>query len=201
MTDVTTYKIKIEGAGLSLDREVSKEIGEQVVVLLLTGAASVAPAVHAAVTPAPAVIPASNSEIPAAAPSPALAPHQPLASADLSIREFLDFCDAKRVPDKITAIGKYLKRHNNQQDFDKKDMIANFENAAEPIPGNIARDIKWTLKAGWIALKNGSKDRYYVTNSGKTAVDQKFSKEVVKRSQGLMSGASKKPQTKKETDE
>ena len=188
MSDVTTYKIKIEGAGLSIDREVSKEIGEQIVVLLLTGSPNTAPAGQAAVNHPPVVTS-----------KPATTQHQTSTNPDTSIREFLDGCEAKRVPDKITAIGKYLKRHHNQMDFDKNDMIANFENAAEPIPKNIARDIKWTLKAGWIALKSGTKDRYYVTNSGKTAVDQKFSKEVVKKTQGLMPGGAKKTPAKKES--
>lgn len=200
MSDITSYKIKIEGAGLTLDREVSKEIGEQVVVLLLTGKAGATPTVQASTVAAPHAA-STSSEIPVVDPVAVVTPHQAAANPDTSIREFLDSCEAKRVPDKITAIGKYLKRHNKQMDFGKADMIANFENAAEPVPKNIARDIKWTLKAGWIALKNGSKDRYYVTNSGKTAVDQKFSKEVVKRTQGLMPGGSKKTQVKKENEE
>jgi fibronectin type 3 domain-containing protein len=119
---------------------------------------------------------------------------------ETSIREFLDSCEAKRVPDKITAIGKYLKIHNNQMDFDKNDLISNFESAAEPVPKNIARDLKWTLKACWIALKSGSKDRYYVTNSGKTAVEQKFSKAVVKKTRGLMPGGSKKPSAAQDSE-
>lgn len=200
MSDTTSYKITIEGAGLTLEREVSKEIGEQVVVLLLTGKAAVTPTTQAPATVAPQAA-TSNSGAPVVDPVAVVTPHQAAANPDTSIREFLDSCEAKRVPDKITAIGKYLKRHNEQMDFDKADMIANFENAAEPVPKNIARDIKWTLKAGWIALKNGSKNRYYVTNSGKTAVDQKFSKEVVKKTQGLMPGGSKKTQIKKENEE
>lgn len=188
MSDDITYKITIEGAGLSLDREVTKEIGEQVVVLLLTGAA---PKPQAAPVAQP-ITPHAPAEVnPPPAPATASAPHAGV-HPETSIREFLDACVAKRVPDRITAIGEYLKIHNNQLDFDKSDLISNFENAAEPVPKNITRDLKWTLKAGWIALKSGSKDRYYVTNSGKTAVEQRFSKEVVKRTRGLVSGGSKK---------
>lgn len=190
MSDDITYKITIEGAGLSLDREVSKEIGEQVVVLLLTGAATTVQAAPAVPVAMAAGAPAHAE--PAAAPAAASTPHAG-AHPEMSIREFLDSCEAKRVPDKITAIGKYLKIHSNQLDFDKNNLISNFESAAEPVPKNITRDLKWTLKAGWIALKSGSKDRYYVTNSGKTAVEQKFSKEVVKKTRGLMPGGGKKP--------
>lgn len=187
MTEGITYKITIEGAGLSLDRQVSKEIGEQVVVLLLTGATN-ATSTPTRPTAAAAHVPAQAQNAP---PSPITS--HPSSHPEASIREFLDACQAKRVPDKIAAIGMYLKTHSDQQDFDKSDLISHFESAAEPVPKNISRDLKWTLKSGWIALKNGSKDRYYVTNSGKTAVEQKFSKDVVKRTQGIMPGGSKKP--------
>ncbi|MCU7807787.1 MAG: hypothetical protein KZQ73_07955, partial [Candidatus Thiodiazotropha sp. (ex Semelilucina semeliformis)] len=147
------------------------------------------PAAQPAVAPPPTHTPAQTQHAPTA----------PLQHAgvhpETSIREFLDSCEAKRVPDKITAIGEYLKLHNNQLDFDKSDLISQFESAAEPVPANISRDLKWTLKAGWIALKSGSKDRYYVTNSGKTAVEQKFSKEIVKKTRGLVSGGNKKSST------
>lgn len=200
MADNITYKITIEGAGLSLDREVPKEIGEQVVVLLLTGAAPVTQA-------APAPLQSVNTPV-TAAPAPPQThhvPHTPQQHVDghpdTSIREFLDSCEAKRAPDKITAIGNYLKIHNHQPDFDKNDLISHFESAAEPVPKNITRDLKWTLKAGWIALKNGSKDRYYITNSGKTAVEQKFSKEVVKKTRGLVPSGTKRQTSAKDTED
>jgi len=192
MAEDITYKISIEGAGLSLEREVSKEIGERVVVLLLTGAVPTTKGVPAA---KPAV--ASPTHTPAQTQqAPIVAPQQHAgAQPEISIREFLDSCEAKRIPDKITAIGIYLKSQSSQSDFNKNDLILQFESAAEPVPANISRDLKWTLKAGWIALKSGSKDRYYVTNTGNTAVEQKFSKDVVKKTRGLVSGGNKKSPT------
>ena len=193
MTENSTYKISIEGAGLSLEREVPKDIGEQVVVLLLTGTAAIPQ------TAQPPVV--SGSPTPSIAQHTHTTPPQKTnAHPDTSIREFLDSCGAKRVPDKITAIGKYLKKHNHQMVFDKNDLISHFESAAEPVPKNISRDLKWTLKAGWIALKSGTKDRYYVTNSGKAAVEQKFSKEVVKKTRGLMPGGAKKAPAKQDRE-
>ncbi len=192
MTENSTYKISIEGAGLSLEREVPKDIGEQVVVLLLTGTAAVPQAAQPATgagLPTPTMAQRTHT-----APPQKTNPHP-----DTSIREFLDSSGAKRVPDKITAIGQYLKTHNHQMDFDKNDLILHFESAAEAVPKNISRDLKWTLKAGWIALKSGSKDRYYVTNSGKTAVEQKFSKDIVKKTRGLMPGGAKKAPTKQDS--
>lgn len=187
MPEGNTYKITIEGAGLSLAREVAKEIGEQVVVLLLTGASPAAQPTARHSTP-PAHVPHQGHHALGAS---SATPHSG-AHPEVSIREFLDSCAPKRVPDKIAAIGMYLKTHGQQSDFDKNDLISQFESAAESVPKNITRDLKWTLKTGWIALKNGSKDRFYVTNTGKSAVEQSFPKDVVKRTRGMMPGGSKK---------
>lgn len=179
MSGDEAYKVKIEGPGLSLERRVSKEVGDQVVVLLLTGRASssAAPVQHSAPTSAQTHMPLRLSDVPS-----------------MSIREFLNHTAAKRVPDKITTIGVYLGEHQKQDDFTRDDLVHQFEAAAESVPKNLARDIKWTLKVGWITPRAGKKGAYYVTQSGKTAVAQKFSHEVVKRTRGMTSGTKKTQQ-------
>lgn len=177
MSEVQTYKIKIEGAGLSVDREVPKDIGDQIVVLLLTGRRTQE----------------TNGTDQSGAQGPGASGSQirykaPDSVVDMSIREFLDDRQAKRVPDKIAAIGVYLRDHREQPSFTREDLVNNFEDAADPVPKNIARDIKWTLKAGWIAQRTGQKDLYYVTQSGNNAVQQRFSPEVVKKTRGMFSG-------------
>lgn len=161
------YVIEVSGDGVAVKQEVTKEIGDQIIVLMLTGSAATT-----ASTPRPA------------------APQQPTVtvdtsqnaqnSLDLSIRETLDASGAKRAPDRITVIGDYIKRTENR-DFDRNDVVAMFEAAAEKVPGNLARDIKWTLKAGWITERSGTKGMYYVTNTGIQALKASFSDEFVKR--------------------
>jgi len=177
MADSGTYSIKIEGNGLSLDREVAKEIGDKIVVLVLTGGQhSYQPTTQHPNNQQPLVQPNSQPL------SPAETPIQ--ENQNLSLREFLDSCQAKRNPDKIAAIGYYNKTYLNQDVFTRDDIIAGFESAAELVPKNPSRDIKWTLKSGWIAPKVGAKDKYYITNTGTQAVEGKFPKDMLKRTKG-----------------
>lgn len=165
-----TYKVTIDGLGLSLEREVSKEIGDQIVVLVLTGAAGAVgarlPVRRNAADAAPdlSATARSNDERP-----------------ELSIREFLNEHDPKRSPDKITAIGVYLKDYNNVDAFGRAELETAFQGAAESIPANLPRDLAWAVKSGWIATKPGAKGQYYVTHSGRQAVLQKFPKELIKK--------------------
>jgi hypothetical protein len=179
MTD-KTYKVTIDGLGLSLEREVSKEIGDQIVVLILTGNAAMA---------TPVRLPVGDGR------SGAL-PVQPgkKSGADqpqLSIREFLNEHDPKRSPDKITAIGVYLKDHSDLETFGRTELETAFQSAAEPIPANLPRDLAWAVRSGWIAARPGTKGQYYVTNSGRQAVTQKFPKELIRKTKQPVASAKK----------
>jgi hypothetical protein len=166
-----TYKVSIKGPGLALERQVPKTISDQLVVLLLTG------------NPPRVIIPPAgtgNRHV-----TTALAGDTVKAvEQDLSIREYLDSTNAKRVPDKITAIGAYLGQ-GGKADFTKTDLVSSFEAASESVPKNLGRDLRWTSKAAWIAARTGKKDAWYVTKSGHQAIKAKFSPEVVKRTRGL----------------
>jgi hypothetical protein len=166
------FKIKIDGPGLTLDRDVPKELANRVLVLLLTG-----------VEPAGAM-PAPRAGA-AAGGSPAAEAAAAHGSVAPSLREFLVTCTPKRGPDKITAIADYLRQHRQRPFFKTADISQGFEDAAERVPGNLARDMKWTQRAGWIAIRGGSKGEFYVTNTGKEAVTKAFSKEVVAKTKGL----------------
>ncbi len=152
-----------------------KTISDQLVVLLLTGN------------------PSRVTTSPAGTPAGAGTRHVATASSDdtgkaveqdLSIREYLDSTNAKRVPDKITAIGAYLAQ-GGKADFTKADLVSSFEAASESVPKNLGRDLRWTSKAAWIAARTGKKDTWYVTKSGDAAIKAKFSPDVVKRTRGL----------------
>lgn len=178
MTD-KTYNVDINGDGVSIKREVPKEVGDQIIVLMLTGTASIQS------TNAP---PQGTSTPPPAAQNTSVAPG---AGSELSMREALDASGAKRAPDKITVIGDYVKR-TDDRDFDRDDVVSMFEAAAEKVPANLSRDMKWTLKAGWIAERNGQKGKYYVTNTGTQALKAAFSPEFVKKTKGFTVGSGKK---------
>lgn len=192
MSDNESYKVSIVGGGLTLERNVSRAIGEQVVMMILSGGAVTAPSAAPPAVANPA--PSPNYEQPPAHPATGSPPtshgHQ------LSIREYLNDTQAKRVPDKITAVGAFLAAHQQKPDFTKADIIAQFEAASEPVPKNLPRDLKWTLKAGWIAERNAGNGSYFVTHTGQTAVKEKFSKDVVQKTRGITVHKPKKKSAK-----
>jgi len=165
MSSESVYKVKIEGDGLTFEREISKEIGEKILILILSGA-------DQSVT-IPKHIGVSSSQDDKSTPRK--------HSFDISPREFLDEHNAKRNPDMITALGLYLHEHNQQQSFTKEDILNAFESAAEPAPKNFSRDLKWAIKIGWVAEKREMKDNFYVTSSGKTAVNSSFPGDLKKK--------------------
>lgn len=166
-----TYRVTISGLGLSLEREVSKNVGDQIVVLVLTGDAGPRIPVRDAEDLGAEKISRSG-----------VAKTEDLDDRPVySIREFLNEYDPKRSPDKITAMGMYLKDHASTDAFGRSDLEKVFQAAAEPIPANLPRDMAWAVKSGWIAAKPGSKGLYYVTHSGRQAVTQKFPKELIKK--------------------
>lgn len=99
-----------------------------------------------------------------------------------SLREALDEAEAKRMPDKIVTIGEFLISQAGQEDFSKEDVRARFRAAGEAAPGNFGRDFAWTVSNGWVAEDPNNPGRYYVTQTGKAAIEAKFSGEVKKKS-------------------
>ena len=176
------YNVKIEGNGLSLEREVSEEVGNQIVVLILAGERQIQSAPLQNETP-------NNSALEDL--------HQINgsimngANPPLSVQEFLVSCAAKRNPDKILAIGYYLKNFQEKDEFITSDIVKNFQDAAEKVPQNISRDIRWAVQSSWIAKKTGMKDTYYVTNTGIQVVENKFPKSLVDKTRGKQSPAKK----------
>ena len=169
------YEIEIKGEGVSISQKVAKEIGDQIIVLTLTGNT-------------PRIRPSSQEASPKTVSEP-----ESVSDSDeyeQSIREALDAYGAQRAPDKITVMGDFIKRTEGK-DFDRSDIISMFEAAAEKVPANLPRDIKWTLKAGWIAERSTTKGSYYVTNTGKQALKAKFSAEFIKKTR-LSNGTKKK---------
>ncbi len=162
MATEKSFRLKLTGEGMNLDRTVASEIAQHIVALVLRG-----------------TVPA-GSEL-AAGLRAAHAYGGAAAGTDkttLSVREFLEQHQAKRIPEQIATIGLYLKMHNNAAVFTKKDLVKGFEDAQEPVPKNLPRDVAWTVKIGWVAPKSGQKNSYYLTGTGEAAVKAKFPPDV-----------------------
>jgi len=156
------YKIKLTGPGLNIDREIAEVIAQQVVMLTLGADRPTTP---------------QRSQPGASTQRPATRS----GGQELSIAEFLTDSQAKRGPDKLTAIAVYLRDHRSKAAFSIPDLKKGFEDAAESVPGNLPRDINWAKRVGWIAPKAGQRGMYYVTGTGAQAVTRKFPPDVLKK--------------------
>jgi len=183
------FVVQVEGPGVDVKREVPVDVGLKVLALLFTGDLEFR---GKAATPA--------------GPKTGEKPETPRNSANareedvVSVREYLNQHKPNRIPDKITTIGCYLKQHRGVSSFTKDDLVKAFEEAAEPIPKNLARDLKWAVRIGWIAPKPGEKGVYYVSNKGEQAVRQKFPEELLKKTsqQRVVGKRRSRKQTNKE---
>ena len=149
-----TYKVQIDGAGLSFSREIDAPTLGRVMHAMLGGSASL-----------PASANGEDVFDEVSAPK----------SRPLSLREFLLNVGAKRYPDKIVAIGHYLEEYEAKPGFSREDIKSRFRTAGEPPPGNFPRDFSVALAHGWIAEDAGNPGQLYVTTSGREAIEQGFS--------------------------
>lgn len=154
-----SYTVTIKGKGVNLEREVDEPLAQRLIIAVFTGKADTIPAdvrkpadQHQAGTPG-----ASQLE----------------EHAD-SLSNYLAAAEAKKVPQKIAAIGFFLKKYRNAQTFNKEALEQGFEDAADSVPKNLSRDLKDTVRAGWIAAKAGAKGEFYVTGAGAQAVTSHF---------------------------
>lgn len=159
-----TYKLTLKGGGLSVDREVDEATAFQILAAVMGGA----------------TLPRVTSGGGGGAHAVDLTRARPHAAGRLSLREHMDEFEPKRNPDKILAIAAYLTDTREMETFTSDDVKKEFRNASEPVPGNYARDWRWTISNGWIAKADGFPGEYYVTGKGRDALSAKFSDDVKK---------------------
>lgn len=155
------YKVRLTGPGINIERQVAEAIAQQV-VLLTMGAE-------------PSATGSETAKLPVGGGTAVRGVRR-----DVSVAEFLADSQASRGPDKVTAIGVFLRNHGGKATFSIPDLKKGFEDAAESVPGNLPRDINWAKKVGWIAPKAGQRGVYYVTATGMQAVTRKFPPDLLK---------------------
>ena len=115
----------------------------------------------------------------------------PRLPSDLSVGEFIEHTGAKRMVDKIVAIGLYLEGQGAES-FTREDVRKQFEAAREPLSKNMSRDFGAAVAIRYIAARSGSPKDFYVTTTGKAASDAKFAAKSRKR-MPTKRGARKRP--------
>ncbi|MBW2622541.1 MAG: hypothetical protein JRD68_06510 [Deltaproteobacteria bacterium] len=99
------------------------------------------------------------------------------SSPPLSIRRFLRESGAQRNPDKIVAIGAFLRDHLGWESFSRHDIRSQLKNSGARVPRNLTRDIKWALSIGWIEEVPDNRGWFVVTEAGQEALEGRFSPE------------------------
>jgi len=103
---------------------------------------------------------------------------EPLSSSPpVSLRSFLRESGAQRNPDKIVAIGAFLRDHLGWESFSRNDVRSQLRSSGARVPRNLTRDIKWAVSIGWIEEVPGNRGWYMVTEAGQEALDGRFSSE------------------------
>jgi hypothetical protein len=161
-----TYSLALKGDGMTVDRKIDEATALNVLSLVMGGSASTFPV-------------SGSTEIRRQVPRPTRGGKQ-------SLREYLDAVEAKRNPDKIVTIAKFISDETGKN-FTRKDVKARFQDAAEPVPGNYGRDFQWTVRNGWIAPASNARGEFYVTDAGAKAIAAKFSAEI-KQKTGVSKG-------------
>lgn len=171
------FQVKITGTGVELTRTVDQATALSVIATVLGGGAAVPPAAGG---PSGAYVPPtpSGSSVGTHRHTPSDAGASDGINTQMTIGEFIDECDAKRNPEKITAIGYYLEVRLGQGSFTRDEVKSQFRPAGETLPGNYSRDFNDAIAQRWIAEDPDAKGRYYVSNTGKAAIAEKFSKPI-----------------------
>jgi hypothetical protein len=175
-------KVTVKGDGMSFERDVPREIGEQIVVFAITGQFAAVKSEGATRAEDQTL----GSQIESVAPEPEEQVKETVSRK--SIREFFNEVNPPRNIDRIAAIGRYLQKYHGQTSFTYDDLIGWFEAAREKVPANLPRDIAWAIRAGWIAESHSEEDTYYLTGSGESVVDDHFPQEALDKTRQARKG-------------
>jgi len=152
------YKINILGDDLSLEQTVSKDIVNQVVLMLIKD--------RVGVSQFPIKADNSEQEIPKTYP-------RGVANKDRSTEfaKFIDMHGARRACEIVTCVGVYLYK-KGEMTFSKDHYRTYFRGLKGKSPSNVPRDFKWALDINWII--EVSPNSFQVTSTGVEVVEEQF---------------------------
>lgn len=149
MTD-SGYRLIVEGQHLKFEQVVDASLAKRIIELSL---------------------------LPQSTVNPIIAPSAPTATPS-DIRTYFDQFQPKRSPDKIATIAYYFKQ-TGLETFTSKEIGQAFQQAGEPTPKNLSRDLAWAVANKWLALTSGNTRSYYLTHYGQQAVESSFPTKVI----------------------
>ena len=177
--ETRTYKVTLVGEGTSFERDITEAVALEILATIMGDA------------PPSARSGAIQAEVPRTGAGSGRAQ---------SVREYIDQSEPKRNVDRILAIAGYLEDVRDVDTFSADDVRRGFRDAKEKVPGNYSRDFSWAVKNGWLSPDDDVPGEYYVTETGRTALNSKFSDEV-KKATGVARGSSRRRRQSKSGDE
>jgi hypothetical protein len=165
----TDCNIKLTGTGLSLDRKISQDLANRIVMLVLSGGKQDPGDRGTGGSGGSGGNVVSQFQDQAATTRAQAAPGQ-----TSSLSEYLNQHAAQKTPQRITGIGQYYQVNTEKNYFTKAELDTGFEDAKVRPPKNLHRDIGLTIRKGWIAPKQGQTKAYYVTGTGEAAIANNF---------------------------
>ncbi len=154
------FTIKVTGTGLELDRKISQELANKIVMFVLSGGKK-----------------DEDLEDDQGPKEPAHGTAKSTSLGKLSLREYINTHNATKIPQQIVAIGFHCQTKSKAESFAREELEKGFKEGKVPKPANLVRDIATAITRGWIA-ESGEDDQYYVTGTGESALEANFSKDV-----------------------
>jgi len=114
--------------------------------------------------------------------------------------EYMNRHAPKRNPDKILVLAGYIKTQYGKDTFHSAEIKSLFRVAGEVAPANFPRDFQWVISNGWIAQDGGSRDSFYITNTGLRVLDGGFPEELVEKSKGKTNRIKSKVRNNRQND-
>jgi hypothetical protein len=156
----TEFTIKVTGTGLELDRTISQELANKIVMFVLSGGKKDDDL---------------GDDQDSREPTPGAAKNTSLGK--VSLREYINTHNATKIPQQIVAIGVHCQTKTKSDVFTREALEKGFKEGKVGKPGNLPRDISTAIARGWIAEADEA-DQYYVTGTGESALAANFSKDV-----------------------
>ncbi|GGJ14470.1 hypothetical protein GCM10010885_24660 [Alicyclobacillus cellulosilyticus] len=117
---------------------------------------------------------------------------------NLSVAEYFNLFNPRRNPDKILCFASYIIDILGRESFEPEEIKPYFQKCGEPTPKNFSRDFRWAVSNGWLDESLNNPGQFYITSSGRKALESKFALDVIQKTKSPEFKARQKRRIKNE---
>lgn len=103
-----------------------------------------------------------------------------VVNLEMSPVEFITERDPKTTQQKVLVLGRFLEQYRKKEEFDLSDLQNILQEAREPAPTNLSRDVRELVSKGWV-MSGTSQKAYKTTMTGQKVVEGKFTRDLLSR--------------------